>query len=103
MFILDSLLIGGLRFVLDKVAAAAEQELNDEDRLREQLLAAQMRFELGELSDEELAAVERDVLARMRALREDREGGSVGIVGRDAEVRVTGIEATFGETEEPHR
>ena len=37
MFILDSLLIGSIRFVLDKVAAAAEAELNDDSVLREQL------------------------------------------------------------------
>ena len=43
MFILDSLLIGGMRFVLDKVAAAVDTEMNDDTALREQLLAAQMR------------------------------------------------------------
>ena len=43
MFILDSLLVGSLRFVLDKVVAAAEAELQDDSALREQLLEAQMR------------------------------------------------------------
>ena len=33
--ILDSLLVGGIRFVLDKVAAAVDQEMNDEGSLRE--------------------------------------------------------------------
>ena len=47
---LDSLLIGGLRFVFDKIAAAVDTELNDDTALREQLLAAQMRVELGEMS-----------------------------------------------------
>ena len=47
MFILDSLLIGSLRFVLDKVIAAAEAELQDDTALRDQLLEAQMRLELG--------------------------------------------------------
>lgn len=102
MFLIDSLLIGGLRFVLDKVAAAVDQELNDEERLREELLAAQMRVELGEMTDEEFAELERDVLARMREIREQRDGqGAMGIVGTDAEVRVTGVEATFGGDEEP--
>ena len=64
MFILDSLLIGSLRFVLDKVVAAAEAEAQDDSALREQLLEAQMRLELGEITDEEFAAIERDVLAR---------------------------------------
>ena len=46
MFILDSILIGGLRFVLDKVATVVDAELNDDTALREQLMAAQMRVEL---------------------------------------------------------
>jgi Gas vesicle protein G len=101
MFLLDSLLIGGIRFVLDKVATAAEQELNDEDRLREELLAAQMRVELGEMTEAEFVVLERDVLARMRELREAREGkGATGVVGEDAELRVTGVEASFGGDEE---
>ena len=35
MFLLDSLLIGGLRFVLDKVAAAVDTELNDVFQVQE--------------------------------------------------------------------
>jgi hypothetical protein len=97
MFILDTLLIGGLRFVLDKVASAAEQELQDEDRLREELLAAQMQVELGEMSEKEFASLERDVLARLRKIREAREGETaIGVVGGPAGLRVTGVEATVG-------
>ena len=62
MFILDTLLIGSLRFVLDKVVAAAEAEMQDDTALREQLLEAQMRLELGEISDQEFGEIERDVL-----------------------------------------
>src|SRR5262245_11936010 len=73
MFILDSLLIGGLRFVLDKVVAAAEAEMNDDSTLREQLLEAQMRLELGEISDEEFAATERDLLAAIREIKRPQQ------------------------------
>jgi hypothetical protein len=69
MFILDSLLVGSLRFVLDKLVAAAEAEADDDTSLREQLLEAQMRLELGEISESEFADVERDVLARMREIK----------------------------------
>ena len=51
MFILDSLLTGGLRFVFDKIAAAVDNETMDDTALREQLLDAQMRLELGEITD----------------------------------------------------
>ena len=69
MFILDSLLVGSLRFVLDKLVAAAEAEAEDDTSLREQLLEARMRLELGEISESEFADVERDVLARMREIK----------------------------------
>jgi hypothetical protein len=89
MFLLDSLLVGGLRFVLDKIAAAADQELNDETSLREQLLAAQLRLELGELTTTEFAALEAELLARLREIREDRE--------TEGELRVTGVDASVVE------
>ena len=52
MLIIDSLLVCGIRFVLDKVAAAVETEMNDDTALRERLLAAQMQLELGEMSQD---------------------------------------------------
>jgi hypothetical protein len=74
MFILDSLLIGSLRFVLDKVVAAAEAEMQDDSGLREQLLEAQMQLELGELTDQEFAEIERDLLARIREIKGQQQG-----------------------------
>jgi hypothetical protein len=74
VFILDSLLIGSLRFVLDKVVAAAEAEMNDDTALRDQLLEAQMRLELGEISEEEFAAIEKDVLAAIREIKRPQQG-----------------------------
>jgi hypothetical protein len=88
MFILDSLFIGGIRFVLDKIAAAADEELNDDAALREQLLAAQMRVELGEMSEQEFAALEAVLLDRLREIRERREGGTSG----QADFKITGVE-----------
>ena len=75
MFILDTILIGGLRFVFDKIAAAVETELNDDTHLREQLLAAQMRLELGEMSEAEFDALEADILDRLREIQERQQGG----------------------------
>ena len=95
MFIIDSLLIGGLRFVLDKVAAAVDTELNDDTALREQLLAAQMRLELGEIEQEEFDRLESDVLARLREIRERKQGGNAGAIS-PTDYKITGIEASFG-------
>ena len=74
MFILDSLLIGSLRFVLDKIVAAAEAEAADDSSLREQLLEAQMRLELGEITDEEFSDIENDILARIREIKGQQQG-----------------------------
>ena len=73
MFILDSLLIGSLRFVLDKIASAAEAEAADDSVLRDRLLEAQMQLELGEISDDEFADVERDLLAQIREINRARQ------------------------------
>ena len=93
MLIIDSLLISGIRFVLDKVAAAVDTELNDDTALREQLLAGQMRVELGEMSQEDFAALEADILARLREIRERRQGADAATLSPQ-DYRITGIEAT---------
>jgi hypothetical protein len=74
MFILDSMLIGSLRFVLDKIVAAAEAEAADDSSLREQLLEAQMQLELGEITDEEFADTERELLAAIREIKRPQQG-----------------------------
>ena len=99
MIILDTLLIGGLRFVLDKLAAAVESEMEDDSALREELLAAQMRLELGEIDEAEFARVEADLLAAIAAVRQRRQGEAP----EPGALRVTGAEVTFeaGEDVEP--
>ena len=89
MILLDSLLTGGLRFVLDKIASAVDAEMNDEGSLREELLTAQMQLELGEIDDAEFAVLERDLLARLRELRADQGAqGAVSLGSRPFEVQV---------------
>ena len=99
MIVLDRMLVGGIRFVLGKIAAAVESELDDEDRLRERLLEAQMRLEVGEITAEELAATEKAILARLREIKAAR-GGAQGLAVNPADYRVTGVEATFGGDED---
>jgi hypothetical protein len=91
MFLLDSLLVNGISFVLDKVAAVADQELNDPDRQRERLLEAQMRLEAGEMTDEEFAAIEADVFARIREIKSRTQAQEVVV---DEEHRIAGVEIT---------
>jgi len=90
VIILDTLLVGGIKFVLRKIVDAVEAQLNDDSVLHEELLAAQMRLELGEITDEEFATVEADILARLREIRERQRG----VTPEPGEMRITGIEAT---------
>ena len=94
MLIIDTLLIGGVRFVLDKLATAVDKEMNDDSALREQLLAAQMRVELGEMSEADFVQLEADILERLREIRDRRQGsGATNLSPQD--YKITGIDATF--------
>jgi hypothetical protein len=90
VILIDSLLLGGIRFVFDKLAQAVDAELTDDTVLREELLAAQMRLELGEITEEEFAETERSLLRRIREVRDRHtarpEGGAL---------RIAGVEAAF--------
>ena len=96
MFILDSILIGSLRFVLDKVVAAAEAEMNDDTALRDQLLEAQMQLELGEITEEEFARIEADVLARIREIKRPQQG-ALTMSPKD---KITGVDIETFESDE---
>lgn len=90
MILLDRMLVGSIKFVLGKLAAAVDAELNDDAHLREELLAAQMELELGELGEEEFASLERELLARLREVRE-RKLGEADAAG---DLEVTGAVAS---------
>jgi gas vesicle protein GvpG len=90
VIILDTLFIGGLKFVLGKLVAAVEAELNDDSAYREELLAAQMRLELGEISDAEFVEIERHLLDAIRQVRERRTAPQ----DDTGDLTITGIEAS---------
>ena len=96
MLIVDTLVIGGLKFVLRRLAEAVDAQMNDAEVVREELLAAQMRLELGELTPGAFAEVERELLARLRELRAREQGEDAGAM------RITGIDISVaGEDDEP--
>jgi len=94
MFILDSLMISGLKWVMNTVVTAAEAEMNDDTALREQLLDAEMRREMGEISDQEFEDLEADILTRIREIKERREGGT-GPLSMGAQVIETDGDSHF--------
>ena len=107
MLIVDSLIISGVKFVLTRLVEAVEAEMYDESALREELLAAQMKLELGEITEEEFAQIEEQVLAGMREVRArqkaasgqapDDQGASAG-EGR--KFTIESVEANLGRNEE---
>jgi hypothetical protein len=99
VIILDTLFIGGLRFVLEKLAAAVEAERDDDTALREELLASQMRLEVGEIDEAEFARVEAELLRRIADIRQRRQGEAP----EPGALRVTGAEVTFTGDEEETR
>jgi len=96
VIILDTLLIGGIKFVLGKLVAAVDAELNDDSVYREELLAAQMKLELGEITDEEFGEIERDILAAIREIKRPQQD-ALTMSPKD---KITGVDIdTFDETE----
>lgn len=73
MFLIDDLLlapISGFKFILNQIQKVADQELNDESVIKEQLLELQLLLEAEEISDEEYRVREADLFARLRAIKE---------------------------------
>jgi Gas vesicle protein G len=69
MFFLDDLLIGlpakGLVSVFEKIYDMAEAELNDESKIKEELLRLQTLYEIDEITEEEYQREEEGLLARL--------------------------------------
>ena len=95
MFLLDSLMISGIRWAIETVVKAADAEMNDDTALREQLLEAEMRRETGEISDDEFVDIEADLLARIREIKERREGGAGPLAFGDGEPIASSPDSTF--------
>ena len=72
MFLIDDILlapVNGFKFILGQIQKMADQELNDDTVVKEQLLELQMRLELDEISEEDFAAQEAELFARLRVIR----------------------------------
>jgi hypothetical protein len=61
--------IAGMKFVFQQVADLADQEMNDEGTVREQLLLLQVQLEEGDIDEEQYAEQEAELLAHMRDIK----------------------------------
>jgi hypothetical protein len=62
--------IQGVIWVAEKVAEQADRVLYDEEAVRGQLMELELRYDLGEISEEEYLAAEEALLARLKVIRE---------------------------------
>ena len=60
--------IRGTMWIAEKLMEQAELELDDEQRIRRALAEAELRHELGELTEEELAAIEDELLEELERI-----------------------------------
>ena len=65
--------IRGAIWIGQQVAEQAEHELYDEAGAREQLTQLELRYDMGEISEEERTAAEDALLGRLKAIRESLE------------------------------
>jgi hypothetical protein len=65
--------VRGTVWIAERLIEEAELELGDEAAVRRRLAELEVRHELGEISDEELAEAEDALLARLAARRESEE------------------------------
>lgn len=75
MFLIDDILLSplkGLVWLAEKVDEVAQRELSDEGSMKEKLMELQLRFELDEISEEEYAKQETELLDRLNAIHEEQ-------------------------------
>lgn len=75
-FLIDDILFLPLKFPVwigKKIEEAAYRELTDESKIREELLALQMRLEMGEITDEEYEKEEAKLMERLEAIKKLKE------------------------------
>ena len=62
--------VRGTIWIAERVAEQAEHELGDEAAIRRQLAELEMRYDTGEIDDEEYAEAEDELLRRLALARE---------------------------------
>ncbi len=76
MFLIDDILLAPLKGVIwlgKKVDEIVEKEVSDEGRIKEKLMELQLKFELDQISEEKYDRQEKELLARLDAIRKAKE------------------------------
>ncbi|MBW4607121.1 MAG: gas vesicle protein GvpG [Hassallia sp. WJT32-NPBG1] len=68
--------LGGIIWLGEQLLERANTELDDAQNLQKQLLALQLAFDIGEISEEEFEIQEEELLLKIQALEEAEESES---------------------------
>ena len=77
-FILDDILLAPVTlptWISRKISEAAYNEMTDDSAIRQELLQLQMRFEVGEMDEEEYDRREANLLDQLKRARKLKEEG----------------------------
>ena len=75
-FLVDDIVLAPIKFpvwISKKLAEFAEEERMDDSKIHEDLLELQMRYELGEISDEEYDKQETRLMEKLEEIRKYKE------------------------------
>ena len=65
--------VWGAQWSLEKVERAVKEELSDDTAVKNEFMQLQLELESGEIDDDEYLVREKEIMARLRAVREWRE------------------------------
>ncbi|MBW4497020.1 MAG: gas vesicle protein GvpG [Oscillatoria princeps RMCB-10] len=65
--------LGGIIWIGEQLLERASAELDDQQNFQKQLLALQLAFDIGDLSEEEFEIQEEELLLKIQALEEEEE------------------------------
>jgi hypothetical protein len=65
--------VWGAQWSLEKVERAVKEELADDTAVKNEFMQLQLELESGEIDDDEYLVREKEIMARLRAVREWRE------------------------------
>ena len=60
-------------WLLEQIHGEVEKEQTDEDRVMEQLMELQLRYEMEEIEKEDFEAQEKELMERLNAIREQKK------------------------------
>src|SRR5213082_2033960 len=73
--------VAGIKWSLNQVQKVVEEELTDDEPVKQELMELQMQLELGDIDDAEYTAREAQLMTRLREVRAWRERLGKGTSG----------------------